>query len=217
LIEKRHSANRNSNKSGCKTTVKTRNDTERVFIAILAAGNSTRFGSTKQLADIHGESLVLRCARIAAGVRGPRTLLLLGNEWQAVSRSASQQCSFFALNEHPSAGIGSSIAIAAKILRSRADAILIVLVDQVLISSEHLQNLIDSWSGSTTEIVATTFANGTGPPALFPRAAFDDLSQLTGNSGAHALLDDSRFDTVRIPFADAAVDIDTAADLRRVD
>jgi molybdenum cofactor cytidylyltransferase len=191
-------------------------DNRRIFAAVLAAGSSTRFGSTKQLAKFQGESLVHRSAGVARDICGDRTLLIAGTQWQAVTQSAAEQCLFFALNEHPTNGIGSSIALAAKMLGSRAEALLVLLADQVLITSDHLTNMIDAWSGRHETIVATAFANTTGPPTLFPRATFDDLAKLTGDKGAQALFSDARFRTVCVPLADAAIDIDTRDDLEKM-
>jgi CTP:molybdopterin cytidylyltransferase MocA len=55
-----------------------------------------------------------------------------------------------------------------------------------------------------------------GPPVLFPRGAFDALGELTGDQGAKSLLQSSRFDVRTIPFEDAAIDIDTPADLDKL-
>jgi CTP:molybdopterin cytidylyltransferase MocA len=55
-----------------------------------------------------------------------------------------------------------------------------------------------------------------GPPVLFPHGTFDALGELTGDQGAKSLLQNSRFDVRTIPFEDAAVDIDTPADLQEL-
>jgi len=189
---------------------------KRIFVALLAAGNSKRFGSTKQLAQFDGETMVRRAARVAKTACEHRTLLIVGNEWPAVTTSAAEHCSFFTVNEHPADGIGSSIALASRLLATRADAILVMLVDQVRVTSEHLDKLISTWSGDPGEIVASAFSRSSGPPALFASDTFADLARLSGDRGAHSLLDDARFKTVRVPCADAAFDVDTVADLERL-
>ncbi len=57
---------------------------------------------------------------------------------------------------------------------------LLVFADQPLVTSTHLQALMDSWSGSELEIVATAYKGTQGPPVLFPRATFDALCDLRG-------------------------------------
>jgi len=93
---------------------------------------------------------------------------------------------------------------------------MVVLADQPLITTAHLDALRTSWSGATDEIVATAFDDVLGPPALFPSGCFDELAALQGDAGARQLLQDPRFTVQRIAFADAAIDIDAPEDLNRL-
>jgi CTP:molybdopterin cytidylyltransferase MocA len=90
-----------------------------------------------------------------------------------------------------------------------------MLADQPLITAGHLRALIDNWSGADDEIVATSFAESVGPPVLFPRACFDDIAMLEGDSGGKQLLHDERFRLATIQFEAAALDVDTPEDLRQ--
>jgi CTP:molybdopterin cytidylyltransferase MocA len=51
---------------------------------------------------------------------------------------------------------------------------------------------------------------------LFPRSAFAALGELSGDQGAKALLQSPGFEVRSIPFEDAAIDIDTPADLQKL-
>jgi len=88
-----------------------------------------------------------------------------------------------------------------------------MLADQPLITAKHLQHLRDSWSGADNEIVVTEFGGTAGPPVLFPRACFNDLATLQGETGGRHLLSDERFTVRKIGFEPASVDIDTPAAL----
>lgn len=184
-----------------------------IFAVILAAGASKRFGANKQVSLFGGESLVQRATNTARKVCGEITCLVTGHDWHDVLVAAGADSPFFVVNEKYHLGIGSSIAMAAKACQSRADAMLLLLCDQPLVSAAHLQTLIDRWSGDDHEIVASAYSGTFGPPVLFPRATFGDLLELTGDQGARALLRDSRFKLRTVPFADAAIDIDTISDL----
>lgn len=186
---------------------------ESIYVAILAAGCSRRFGSTKQITPLDGTPLVRHVVDVARQVCDNRTLIIAGHDWSNVIKAASTDGGFFAINEHFASGMGSSIAMAIRTCRSRADAVLLMLCDQPLITVEHLRSLIDKWSGDENEIVATAFAETVGPPVLFAKGAFADLVALRGDQGANALLHDPRFNLLSVPFADAAVDIDTLKDL----
>ena len=187
-----------------------------VFAAVLAAGESRRFGRSKMLESLQHETLVRRAANLAREVCGDCSILVAGHESAAVTSAAGDAPQFVIVNDHYEEGIGGSIALAAKAVSHVADALLLLLADQPLVTAQHLRALMSHWQGADDEIVATAFAETMGPPVLFPRGAFDALGELTGDQGAKSLLQSSRFDVRTIPFEDAAIDIDTPADLKKL-
>ncbi len=187
--------------------------TNRVFAVLLAAGESRRFGATKQLATVSGEALVHRAARRAAEACGDLSALVAGHEAADVIAAAGSHCRFLLVNERYREGLGTTVSLAARALAPVADALLIVLADQPLVPAAHLRALIDTWSGDDDEIVASGFGSSNGPPLLLPRNTFEDLKALSGDQGARDLLDDSRFRLTVVQFEAAAVDVDTRADL----
>ena len=187
-----------------------------IFATILAAGRASRFGSTKQTARYAGEPLARRAAAAARRAFGDRVLNVLGHDVAAVLRSLGSDGGFAIVNDNFEQGLGSSIACAARSCRKHADALVVVLADQPLVTAAHLRELAETWSGADDRIVATAFDDARGPPVLFPRKAFDELADLTGDRGAHSLLRDSRFDLRSIRFEPAAVDIDSPADLEAI-
>ena len=85
-----------------------------------------------------------------------------------------------------------------------------------MITQQHVESLIDRWSGDPNEIVATSYAETVGAPTLFPAGCFDALLALRGDQGGRAILDDPLFAVREIAFEDAAVDVDTVEDLARI-
>jgi len=187
-----------------------------VYALVLAAGTSSRFGRTKQLEEFDGSSLVRRAVDAATAACADRQVLVVGHDWSAVADAGLGAGGFLVRNENHASGLGSSLALGVRALRHAAQAILVILADQPLVSAGHLRALIDTWSGAGDEIVATAHTDTAGPPVLFPRGCFDDLAQLRGDSGGKHLLSDPRFRTRTIRFEPAAVDIDTPADLARL-
>lgn len=188
-----------------------------VFAIVLAAGSATRFGKVKQLAALNGIPMVRYAGRLAIGACDSRSVLVTGHEWRAVADACAPWPGYLLVNEHYSNGIGSSLAVATRAIQHVADAIVVLLADQPLISPAHVNSLIAAWSGDDCEIVASAYAGTRGVPALFARGAFKSLAALTGDQGARALFDDPRFAVRDIACEDAAIDIDTVADLRTLE
>ena len=184
-----------------------------VFAVVLAAGAASRFGSSKQLAEINGVALVRHTLDSAVAACGANTALVVGYDWQAVSAVCTTSPGFLIVNDNYSAGLGTSVAQAVRSIRHAADAIIVMLADQVLVTAEHVQAITAAWCGADNEIVATAFGETIGPPTLFPRACFDELAALQGDAGGRHLLFDDRFTVRKIVFEPAAVDIDTPEDL----
>jgi CTP:molybdopterin cytidylyltransferase MocA len=186
-----------------------------VIAVILAAGAATRFGGNKQLAEFDGEALAKRATRIAVEACGKRSLLVTGHAWNAVRIACQPFPGYFVVNDAYTRGMGWSLALAVAAIRHAASAILVILADQPLISAAHLRDLLEAWSGDDREIIASRYAGTVGVPALFPKGCFDRLCELDGDAGARSLLEDAEFTLRTIAFADAAVDIDSPADLVR--
>lgn len=186
-------------------------DGNSIFAVVLAAGEASRFGSTKQLAEFAGEPLVRKAVKLANCVCGLRTVLVTGNDWQRVTDACAPLSGFFIMNESYRAGIGGSLALAARSLAGVADAILVLLADQPLITRDHLDELITTWKSSPERIVATRYGDTMGPPAIFPGLCAAALAGLRGDRGAKSII--AAANAVLVTFEAAAADIDRADDL----
>jgi len=187
--------------------------TTQVYAVLLAAGSASRFGSTKQLAELDDVSLVRRAVNAATEVCENKVVIVVGHDWQAVTEACGPPQGFVVFNDNYADGLGSSIATATKSVQHVAQAIIVLLADQAMITADHIQALRDAWSGADNEIVATAYSDTVGAPVLFPRGCFEELCALQGDAGGRHLLADERFDVQMIRFEPAAVDLDTRADL----
>lgn len=187
-----------------------------VFAIVLAAGSAKRFGATKQLELVGGQPLVRRAADLACEMCGDHTVIVVGHDWRDVAAAARGDSGYLVYNERHADGIGTSISLAVRCVAHAARAILVLLADQPLITSQHLASLCDVWSGANDEITATAFAGTRGPPVLFPPATFAELARLEGDQGAQHLLRDDRYRTRTVIFEPAATDVNTQNDLTRL-
>jgi molybdenum cofactor cytidylyltransferase len=188
-----------------------------VCACVLAAGTSTRFGETKLVQHLRGKPLVQRALLAAQGACAGLVTLVVGHDKEAVTAASAGLSDNVIVNCDYELGIGTSISAGVRACRKDADAILIILADQPLVTAAHLNELIDTWSGAKTEIVASWFEGIVIPPILFPKSAFDALCDLTGDTGAKKILLDDQFDVRNVEFQPASLDVDTPGDLQNLD
>jgi len=182
---------------------------------VLAAGRSTRFGANKLLAPF-GRGPLLRGALAAAADACPgKVVLVTGFDAGRVVEVATPQADIIVHNPDFDHGMGSSIARGVEACRGEADAVIVLLADQPLVTAKHLRAIIANWSGSTGDIVASRYASRLGAPALFGSGLFDELCALQGDRGARDLLRSGRYRVVAVDCEAAAIDIDTRDDLAR--
>jgi molybdenum cofactor cytidylyltransferase len=184
-----------------------------IFAIVLAAGSSTRFGRTKQLEPFEGMSLAAGALRKAESVCGARSVLVTGKDWQEVTATCAPLAGHFVINNDYEQGLASSIACGVRAVAESADAILLMLADLPLVTTEHLTSLVDAWAASPQSIIASEFEDTLGPPSVFPKADFDALMQLQGDRGARPIIDANKGRVQAIACEEAAFDIDRPEDL----
>ncbi|MCA0901214.1 nucleotidyltransferase family protein [Microbulbifer agarilyticus] len=180
---------------------------EKLVTVILAAGAASRFGTCKHLLQQSGKTVLQQRVKSvrSAGLQAP--LIITGAWHQEIQRAHPD----FDLHLNPNwqQGLGNSIAFAISQLPDYAEAILMLLGDQVAVSVEDIQSLWQQWS-ERQELVCAHYRGAPGAPAIFPRALFPQLLQLSGDKGAKGLL--NKHAGKMIPMASAAIDIDTPQD-----
>jgi molybdenum cofactor cytidylyltransferase len=184
-----------------------------VWTIVLAAGKSTRFGSNKMVAPLHGGPLVRRVLKAARAVTPGRVVAVTGGDRDRVEQAIGDYADHVVFNPQYEKGIGTSIAAAVSACETEATAIIVILADQVHVDATHLAKLVAAWSGEPDENVATRFLDRQGPPALFGRASFAALGKLEQDEGARTVLRNSRFRLQEVRCNAAAADIDTPEDL----
>ena len=190
--------------------------TNSLYAVVLAAGQASRYGSTKQLALFEGESLVVRAIRTAERVCDSRSLLVTGNDWENVASACAPLEGFMIHNPRYRDGMATSLAQGIRSIRDVANSVLLLLADQPRVSDEHLQALINASNAMPGSICTSGYAGTQGPPVIFPKRFFADLIDLQGDRGAKAVIDSNIDQVITIPFENAAIDIDTPDDLQQI-
>lgn len=197
-----------------------RPESTRFAAVLLAAGSSSRLGQPKQSVKISGESLVRRSAIQLLKLNPVVLIVVTGYGSDAVEEGLHDLQLRIVKNENWEQGVGSSIACGARNVTEEVDGLLIALCDQWKVDENDLNRLISAWSSDISAITASSW-NETksliyGPPVLFPRKYIRELSKLSGNQGAKALIARNMDKVKFAAMENAAFDLDTPADLEQV-
>jgi molybdenum cofactor cytidylyltransferase len=187
--------------------------TAHVHILVLAAGASTRLGQPKQLVSIDGRAVLHRVAASAVAVAGNAVTVVIGAHAKELTYLLSRMPVSYVVNKHWEEGLASSLKCGLAAVPAAADAVMVVLGDQVCVTSEDLNRLLSAWRSQASIIAAATYHQTVGVPAIFPRAYFSELAELRGDEGARKVLKRNPDRLVRVPMPNAAVDLDTPEDL----
>ena len=187
-----------------------------IYCVVLAAGESRRYGRTKLLEAYCGKPLLRHALEAAQIACAGRVCLVTGNDADAIRNAAGGLADTVVHNPEFESGIGSSIRSAVDVCSEHADALLIVLADQPLVTAVHLSTLIETWESETSKIVVSAYSETIGPPVLFGRRYFGQLANLSGDSGAKSVLREHGASLRPVNFEPAAIDIDTPEDLQEL-
>jgi molybdenum cofactor cytidylyltransferase len=185
---------------------------------VLAAGESRRLPGPKQLLRYRGATLLRHAAQtaVAAGV-GP-VVVVPGAGAGQLRFELSDLAVRIAENAGWKDGMSSSIRVGLDELEAigTPDAALFTTCDQPLVTPALLGRLAAAFATTHPAAVACEYAGTVGVPALFGRSLFGQLRDLTGDEGAKRVIQIHLPDVVRVPFEDAALDIDTPEDAARL-
>jgi molybdenum cofactor cytidylyltransferase len=186
---------------------------------VLAAGGSSRFGRPKQLLTFQGESLVRRAVGSAIDSCGAGVVVVVGDTHRLIEAELRESSVTVVENPDWRHGIGTSIRCGLRHLVGAApelDAVALLACDQPFVDASTVAALITEQSRSGKAIVASSYANALGIPALFDRSNFEELLALPDDSGAKTLIESRPDDVASIEFEKGAIDIDTPADFERL-
>ncbi|MEX2352803.1 MAG: NTP transferase domain-containing protein, partial [Gammaproteobacteria bacterium] len=154
---------------------------------ILAAGGSTRFGALKQLLEYNGTSLLKRSVETAMQLPDKQILVVHGPKHTKCQRELSGLDVTHLVNHEWETGMSSSLKLAIEAVPAECEGALILLCDQPLIRTEHLQKLTGLWQENPDKIIASEYAGTCGVPAIIPKHCFTRIKTLGGDSGAKQL------------------------------
>lgn len=184
----------------------------KIKILLIAAGESKRMGSPKQLLPWNNKTLIEHQIDNLSKL-GFEIDVVLGAHAEPIKNKIQNKNIHIIINEDWKNGMGSSICYAAHQSGDRIesyDGILIALVDQPLINTEYFYDMLKNFQPGKRNIVVSQSEMGVkGAPVLFDISYADELRNLNGEKGAKPILDRYKENIVVMPPNALLADMDT--------
>jgi molybdenum cofactor cytidylyltransferase len=190
-----------------------------IAVIILAAGRSARLGSPKQLLSYRGKTLLQHSIDTALESMASQILVVLGSKKDSIKKEIEQTQIFILENSSWESGMASSISCGItnlQIIAPETEAVILMVCDQPFVNAKLLNNLITKHKDSKQSIVASSYANTLGTPALFHKSLFVELLALQGESGAKSLIKKYSQQVGFVSFDQGSIDIDTRENYRNL-
>ena len=182
---------------------------------VLAAGQSSRLGRSKQLLPLAGEPLIRYTLRRVLDSSLDEVILVVGHEASAVRTAVADLPVQIVENSAAAQGQSTSVLTGLASIPPTTEAVVFLLGDQPGIDPNVIDALIVTWRKSHPPVVAPRYEDGMGNPVLFDRLTFCELSRLEGDTGARPVVRTyhASGQLLLVPVAGTAPpDVDTEAD-----
>jgi molybdenum cofactor cytidylyltransferase len=190
-----------------------------IAAVILAAGASTRMGTPKQLLQWHGKSLLRSITETAIAADCDPIIIVLGASGDKIQAEVSDLPVQIVTNPEWQTGMGSSIRTGIQALVDRnmdVKATILLLCDQPFVSPQTIWQLRSIYDATHQSIVASSYQNTIGVPALFDRHLFSELLKLHQLEGAKTVIQRYLNTVETIDFPQGSIDLDTPQDYQSI-
>ena len=184
---------------------------------ILAAGDSTRFGSPKQLLDWNGKPFIRHVTETALRAALEPVVVITGFHHAEIESCLKDLSVTVIHNPNYKLGQSESIKLGINSLPKNMGSTVFMLADQPQIPVEVILTLKEKHSQTLSPIIAPlVLEERRANPVLFDKVTFPDLLQLTGDVGGRAIFDKHKVDY--LPWHDDILifDVDTPEDYERL-
>lgn len=183
----------------------------RAAAAVLAAGLGTRFGGTKQLADLDGRPLVCHAVDTAVRAGLAPVLVITGHDARAVADVLPDEATAIP-NPWYSEGQATSLHMAVEAASSTDAGVLVVLLgDEPCVDPDVVRAVLGACEAGAS-VARAVYDDRPGHPVAFTRGVWQQLLGASGDDGARGLLADLEVTEVRV-HGPGPRDVDTTEDL----
>jgi molybdenum cofactor cytidylyltransferase len=157
---------------------------------ILAAGLSSRMGNPKLILPFKGKPVIRHVIdqALLSGLDGV-VVVANPNVPELIKEIFTSGVNKMVINDQPQLGMSSSIKKGLAALPENADAVMILLGDQPLMTADEMNRMIDYYqSNAFPSIVQASYLGEKGHPVLFSRSLFKSLFTINGDQGGKSLI-----------------------------
>jgi len=191
-----------------------------ISIIVLAAGLGTRMaaaGKSKLLLPMADGQPILRHAVQGALALGPEELVVVVRpDIPAIQEALSGLPVRCVPNPRFVEGMVTSLAVGAQSLGEGTRAVFVMLGDEPVVPAEIIRAVVGAYLDEGKAITTPVYGSQPGPPTLFARSLFAQMSTLEGDSGGRQLIARHSDMVCRVSLPEEARprDIDTPEDYR---
>lgn len=178
---------------------------------ILAAGEGTRFGGRKQLAELDGRPLLEHSVRAMTASPVGRVVVVLGALVEEVTAGVDLHGAEPYRCERWDEGQAASLACGLAELAD-CEAVVVTLGDQPRMSPDAIRRVIAA-RGNAAAAVRATYGGAPGHPVLLEKELFESFRNVSGDHGARNLLLSVPVSEVPCDDLGGGEDVDTPAEL----
>ena len=189
---------------------------ESCCILVLAAGSSSRMGTSQQLLDYKGEPLLRHAIEVALAACCAPVLVVLGSGASEVDKALKGLAVETVVNQRWREGMGTSIQAGLVAMGQHIQEVIITLGDQPLVTPDYLRRVRDIHGAEKQPIVPSRYSGTVGVPVLFARSAFPTLMALAPDQGCKSAILKNQSQAILVDCPEAAFDIDTPDDYARL-
>ena len=186
-----------------------------VAAILLAAGQSRRMGTCKQLLPLEGRTVIARSLEtlLAGGVG--ELIVVIGPDGDEVARAARDYPVTIVRTSDPRGDMATSVRTGRDLLSPAASAAVIALCDYPLVTAATIARLVEAHHLNPHAIIIPCHNGLRGHPPLFPRHLLDTLvAPLTLRDLLRS--NPERIECLESGDAGVLIDMDTPEDYRRI-
>jgi molybdenum cofactor cytidylyltransferase len=190
----------------------------RVMGVVLAAGKATRMQGSKVMRPVGGRPMVERVVDAALASRLAGTVVVVGNDADAVRQILGDRAIRVVHNPSFAEGLSTSVHAALRAIGPDADAALFLLADQPFVTAALIDRLLEAFVATGKPVVRPQVEGSPGNPVLFAARLFPELLREMGDRGGRDVVRRHRDEVCFVAVDDPQIclDIDSLEEYERV-